>query len=77
MTGTYEHSIDGKGRLFIPIMQAAAPYPQKAYEQFYERFVDGMSAEDHIIKRYQQADSIEQFLDEAYDWIENHKDILI
>ena len=63
--------------LNTPIMQAAAPYPQKAYEQFYERFVDGMSAEDHIIKRYQQADSIEQFLDEAYGWIENHKDVLI
>lgn len=58
-------------------MQEAAPYPQKAYEQFYDWYVDGKSAEEYIIGLFEEADSIEQFLDEAYLWIENHKEILL
>ena len=54
MTGTYEHSIDGKGRLFIPaklreemgvsfylaagVDACLAIYPQETWERFTEKF---------------------------------------
>ena len=63
--------------LNIPCIQSVAPYPQKAYEQFYERMVDGMSAEEHIIQFYKKRTSMEDFLDSAYDFIEKNKSLLL
>ena len=47
--------------LNIPSIQQAAPYPQRAYEQFYERMIDGISAEEHIISIYNNRTSIEDW----------------
>lgn len=63
--------------LNIPCIQTVAPYPQKAYEQFYECMIDGMSAEEHIINIFKNRSSIEDFLDTAYDFIDKNKKLLI
>lgn len=59
--------------LNIPCIQKVAPYPQKAYEQFYECMIDGVSAENHIINMFRNRTSIDDFLNIAYDFIERHK----
>jgi len=58
--------------LNLPAIQKIAPYPQKAYEQFYEILVEGKPAEAHICELYQQVSSMENFLDHAYDWIRTY-----
>lgn len=63
--------------LNIPSIQSIAPYPQKAYEQFYECMIDGISAEDNIINIFQNRTSMESFLTTAYDFIEANKDLLL
>lgn len=63
--------------LNIPCIQNVAPYPQKAYEQFYERMIDGISVEEHIINMFNNRSSIEDFLDTAYDFIDKNKNLLI
>ena len=63
--------------LNIPCIQNVAPYPQKAYEQFYERMIDGISAEDHIINMFVNRTSTENFLNTAYTFIEKNKNILL
>lgn len=63
--------------LNIPCIQDVAPYPQKAYEQFYECMIDGISAEDHIINIYKKRTSMEDFLDTAYDFIDRYKEVLL
>lgn len=63
--------------LNIPCIQNVAPYPQIAYEQFYERMVDGISAEQHIINMFTNRSSIENFLDTAYDFIDKNKEVLM
>lgn len=63
--------------LNIPAIQSVAPYPQKAYEQFYERMIDGVSAEDHIINIYENRISMEDFLNTAYDFINKNKRLLL
>lgn len=63
--------------LNIPCIQNVAPYPQKAYEQFYVRMIDGKSAEEHIINIFKNRSSIEDFLDTAYDFIDKNKKLLI
>lgn len=63
--------------LNIPCIQKVAPYPQKAYEQFYERMIDGVSAENHIINIYRNRTSIDEFLNTAYDFIDKYKNILL
>ncbi len=47
--------------LNIAFIQQVAPYPQKAYDRFYKRMIDGISAEDHIINIYKSRSSIEDF----------------
>ncbi len=54
-----------------------APYPQKAYEQFYERMIEGISAENHIINMFTNRTSIESFLNMSYEFIDKHKSILL
>ncbi len=63
--------------LNIPCIQNVAPYPQKAYEQFYERMIDGIPAENHIINMFINRTSIENFLNTAYDFIDKNKSILL
>ena len=63
--------------LNIPCIQDVAPYPQNAYEQFYERMIDGISAEEHLINIYKNRSSMEDFLDRAYDFIDKHKEVLL
>lgn len=63
--------------LNIPCIQNVAPYPQKAYEQFYERMIDGISAEHHIINMFIKRTSIENFLNTAYGFIDKNKSILL
>lgn len=63
--------------LNIPCIQKVAPYPQKAYDQFYECMIEGVSAEDHIINMYINRTSIEDFLNTTYDFIDNNKKILL
>jgi hypothetical protein len=63
--------------LNIPCIQNVAPYQQKAYEQFYERMIDGISAENHIINMFINRTSIADFLNTAYDFIDKHKRILL
>jgi hypothetical protein len=63
--------------LNIPCIQSVAPYPQKAYDQFYECIIDGISAEEHIINMFTARISMEDFLDKAYVFIENYKDKLL
>lgn len=57
-------------------MQSVAPYPQKAYEQFYVPLENGKSPEDILIEIYQNSNSIEEFLNTSYRWIEKNKTIL-
>lgn len=54
-----------------------APYPQKAYEQFYECEINGISAEEHIIRMFTNRSSIKNFLNTAYDFIEMNKDLIL
>lgn len=63
--------------LNIPCIQNVAPYPQKAYEQFYDRMIDGISAENHIINMFINRTSIENFLNTAYGFIDKNKSILL
>lgn len=63
--------------LNIPSIQNIAPYPQKAYEQFYECMIDGISAENHIINMFTTRISIEDFLNKAYSFIDKHKNLLL
>lgn len=63
--------------LNIPCIQKVAPYPQKAYEQFYECMIDGIPAENHIINMFVNRSSIEDFLDTAYSFIDRHKNVLL
>ncbi|BCN30948.1 hypothetical protein [Anaeromicropila herbilytica] len=63
--------------LNITCIQNIAPYPQKAYEQFYECMIDGISAENHIINMFTNRTSIEDFLNRAYDFIDKHKNLLL
>ncbi len=63
--------------LNIPCIQKVAPYPQKAYEQFYECMIDGISAENHIINMFTNRTSIESFLNMSYDFIDKHKNMLL
>lgn len=63
--------------LNIPSIQNVAPYPQKAYEQFYERMIDGIAAEEHIINIYANRSSMEDFLDTAYEFIDKNKNVLL
>jgi len=58
-------------------IQKVAPYPQKAYEQFYERMIEGISAENHIINMFTNRTSIESFLNMSYEFIDKHKSILL
>jgi hypothetical protein len=39
--------------------------------------IDGISAEEHIINLFTARTSIEDFLDKAYEFIENHIDRLL
>lgn len=63
--------------LNTPCIQSVAPYPQKAYEQFYECMIDGVSAEDHVKNMFTVRTSMEDFLDQAYEFIDYHKDKLL
>lgn len=63
--------------LNIPSIQNIAPYPQKAYEQFYECEINGISAEEHIIRMFTDRSSIKSFLNTAYNFIETNKELLI
>jgi hypothetical protein len=63
--------------LNIPCIQKVAPYTQKAYEQFYERMIDGISAEEHIINIFTNRTSMEDFLNTSYDFIEKNKYMLL
>lgn len=63
--------------LNVPCIQKVAPYPQKAYEQFYERNINGTSAEEHIINLFDDRTSMEDFLDKAYQFIDTYKERLI
>ncbi|MDF2872339.1 MAG: hypothetical protein K0R05_3914 [Anaerocolumna sp.] len=63
--------------LNLPCIQNIAPFPQKAYEQFYERMIDGISAENHIINIFINRTSIEDFLNTSYDFIDKNKSILL
>ena len=63
--------------LNIPCIQKVAPYPQKAYEQFYECMIDGISAEQHLINMYANRKSMEDFINTAYDFIDKHKELLV
>lgn len=47
------------------------------YDLFYERMVDGISAEQHIINMFTNRSSIENFLDTAYDFIDKNKEVLM
>lgn len=51
--------------LNIPSIQKIAPYPQKAYEQFYECMIDGISAEEHMIKMFTDRISMDNFSNKA------------
>lgn len=62
--------------LNIPSIQKIAPYTQKAYEQFYEKMLDGRSVEEHIINMFANRTSMESFLNEAYDFIDKNKSLL-
>ena len=63
--------------LNIPCIQNVAPYPQKAYEQFYECIIDGISAEEHLINMFANRSSMEDFLNTAYDFIDKNKELLM
>mgnify|MGYP001011256236 CR=1 FL=1 len=63
--------------LNIPCIQNVAPYPQKAYEQFYEDMIDGISAEQHIIDIFANRSSMENFLNTAYAFIDKYKNLMI
>jgi hypothetical protein len=63
--------------LNVPCIQNVAPYPQKAYEQFYERSINGISAEEQIIKLFNGRTSMEDFLDKAYQFIDTYKEKLM
>lgn len=63
--------------LNIPCIQNVAPYPQKAYEQFYECMIDGISAEEHLINMFANRSSMEEFLNTAYDFIDKNKELLM
>ncbi|HEX3077822.1 MAG TPA: hypothetical protein VHQ24_13245, partial [Lachnospiraceae bacterium] len=63
--------------LNVPCIQNVAPYPQKAYEQFYERNIYGISAEEHIINLFDGRTSMEDFLDKAYQFIDTYKEQIL
>lgn len=53
-----------------------APYPQKAYQQFYKADREGISIMDRIKKIYNERSSIEEFLDKAYEFIAENIDVI-
>lgn len=63
--------------LNIRSVQEVAPYPQRAYDLFYERMVDGSSMEEHIKQMFEKRSSMEQFIDQAYEFIETNKQKLL
>ena len=63
--------------LNIDHIQRVAPYPQKAYDQFYERIIGTMSAEEHLIQMFTNRNFIEEFMDDAYAFIEMNKSVLL
>lgn len=58
-------------------IQEVAPYPQKAYQIFYDSTLHDIPIEEYIIKLFKERDNMADFLNRAYKFIEdNHKDII-
>ncbi|MBU5331122.1 hypothetical protein KQI61_02850 [Anaerocolumna aminovalerica] len=58
-------------------MQEVAPYPQKAYQIFYDNTLNDIPIEEYIIKLFKERNNMADFLDKAYKFIEdNHRDII-
>ena len=59
-------------------MQEVAPYPQKAYQIFYDNSINDMPIEEHIIKLFKERKNMADFLDRVYKFIaDNYKDIIV
>ncbi|MDF2538434.1 MAG: hypothetical protein K0S76_1455 [Herbinix sp.] len=59
------------------LMQKVAPYPQTAYQQFYEQTIDGMSVMDQIKKIYIIRENMADFLDKAHMYITSNIDEIV
>lgn len=58
-------------------IQEVAPYPQKAYQIFYDNTLNDIPIEEYIIKLFKERNDMADFLDRAYKFIEdNYKDII-
>ncbi|WP_312371655.1 hypothetical protein [Lachnoclostridium sp.] len=55
-----------------PMLQEIVPIPQKAYEQFYVQKIEGTTVMTHVNELYKHKLSIEQFLEEAHEFIKKH-----
>lgn len=51
-------------------MQEVAPYPQKAYQIFYDNTLNDIPIEEYIIKLFKERNNMADFLDRAYKFIE-------
>ncbi|WP_167957469.1 hypothetical protein [Anaerosporobacter faecicola] len=58
--------------LNIPQTRQIAPYEHKAYDSFYETIIDGKSLPVQIGEIYRDSTTIEEYLERAYTYIEQH-----
>ncbi|SHJ78554.1 hypothetical protein SAMN02745136_00847 [Anaerocolumna jejuensis DSM 15929] len=58
-------------------LQAFVPYPQRAYEQFYTAVVNGRTPQEFVQSCYRNSNTIEEFLEKTYRYIEDNLQELI
>jgi hypothetical protein len=60
-----------------PIMMEVSPYQQKAYQTFYDNYIEEIPIEDHIIRFYNERKDMADFLNNACEFIsKNHSEII-
>lgn len=58
-------------------MQETAPFPQKAYDKFYNNYINDISIEEYIINLFDKSENMADFLNSAYQFIVNNLDEII